>query len=80
MSTYLKEHKNEGIIETLNTIKDIHIIYRKLGIYDFPQKDYKKRINNAIYLLLLKPPAFRVEFNKKMKKESIKPFQKVLKN
>jgi multimeric flavodoxin WrbA len=57
-----------------------HMAYRKLGIYDFPQKEYKARIKNAIFLLLLKSPAFRVEFNKRRKKEMIKPLQKVLEN
>ena len=57
-----------------------HVAYRKLGIYDFPQKEYKTRIRNAIFLLLLKSQAFRGEFNKRMKKESIKPLQKVLEN
>jgi len=56
------------------------VAYRKLGIYDFPQKEYKTRIRNAIFLLLLKSQAFRGEFNKRMKKESIKPLQKVLEN
>ena len=55
-----------------------HVAYRKLGIYDFPQKEYKVRIINAIFLLLLKLPAFRVEFNKRRKKEMIKPLQKIL--
>ncbi|GAG01550.1 unnamed protein product, partial [marine sediment metagenome] len=55
-----------------------HVAYRKLGIYDFPQKEYKVRIINAIFLLLLKLPAFKVEFNKRRKKEMIKPLQKIL--
>ena len=57
-----------------------HVAYKKLGIYDFPQKDYKARITNAIFLFLLKFPAFRVEYNKKIIKEMIKPYQKVLEN
>ncbi len=57
-----------------------YVAYRKLGIYDFPQKEYKTRIQNAIMLLLSKSPAFRREINKRMKKEMIKPLQKVLEN
>jgi len=50
-----------------------HLAYKKLGVYDFPQKEYRTRIQNAILLLLSKLPAFRKEVNKKMKKEMIKP-------
>jgi multimeric flavodoxin WrbA len=57
-----------------------HVTYKRLGTYDFPQKEYKARIKNAVMLLLLKLPAFRVEFNKKITKEMIKPHQKVLEN
>ena len=52
--------------------------YKKLGVFDFPQKKYKSRIQNAIMLLLSKIPAFRREVNKKMKMEMIKPLQKVV--
>lgn len=52
--------------------------YKKLGIFDFPQKKYKMRLRNAIMLLLSKLPAFRKEVSKRMKKEMIKPLQKIL--
>jgi len=55
-----------------------YVAYKKLGVYDFPQKKYKTRIRNAIMLLLSKLPTFRKEVNKRMKKEMIKPLQKVL--
>ena len=55
-----------------------YLAYKKLGAFDFPQKNYKTRIQNAIMLLLSKSPAFRKEINKRMKKEMIKPLQKVL--
>lgn len=55
-----------------------YLAYKKLGVYDFPQKEYKKRIQNAIMLLLSKLPAFRKQVNKKIKKEMIKPLQKEL--
>ena len=55
-----------------------HLAYQKLNVYDFPQKKYKIRIQNAIMLSLSKLPAFRKEVNKKIKKEMIKPLQKVL--
>jgi hypothetical protein len=53
-----------------------YVAYKKLGIYDFPQKEYKTRIQNAIMLLLSRLPAFRREVNKRMKKEMIKPLLK----
>jgi len=55
-----------------------YVAYKKLGTYDFPQKEYKTRIQNAIMLLLSKLPAFRKEVNKRTKKGMIKPLQKVL--
>jgi multimeric flavodoxin WrbA len=55
-----------------------YMAYNKLGTYDFPQKNYKSRIQNAIMLLLSKFPSFRREVNRRMKKEMIKPFEKLL--
>jgi len=62
------------------TFRADHETYRKLGVYDFPHKEYKVRFINAIFLLLLKLPAFRVEFNKRIKSVTIKHHQKVLEN
>jgi hypothetical protein len=53
-----------------------YLAYKKLGVFDFPQKKYKSRIQNAIMLLLSKIPPFRREINKRMKMEMIKPLQK----
>ena len=55
-----------------------YLTYKKLGLFDFPQKNYKMRIQSAIMSLLLKSPAFRKEVNKKMKDEMIKPLQKII--
>ena len=52
--------------------------YKKLGVFDFPRKDYKSRIRNATMLLLSKIPVFRREVNKRMKQEMIKPLQEVV--
>ena len=58
-----------------------HRYYRRHGMYDFPQKDYKVRINNAIMTVLVKIPSIRKEiYNQRIKTEMIKPFQKVLKS
>ena len=56
-----------------------HQFYKKHGIYDFPQKDYKGRIVSQILLLLTKIPTIRKEiYHKRMKEEMIKPLQKAL--
>lgn len=55
-----------------------HEAYKKLGIYDFPQKDYRTRIQNSIMLKLAKVPRIRSQINKRMKKEMVKPLQKAL--
>jgi hypothetical protein len=58
-----------------------HKFYKKHGIYDFPQKDYKARIRNRVLILLTKIPPMRKEiYTKKIKAEMIKPFQNILKN
>ena len=55
-----------------------YLLYKKLGVFDFPQKNYKMRIQSAIMSLLSKSPGFRKKVNKRMKNEMIKPLQKVL--
>jgi len=56
-----------------------HQFYKKHGIYDFPQKDYKGRIVSQILLLVTKIPTIRKEiYHKRMKEEMIKPLQKVV--
>ena len=55
-----------------------YLLYKKLGVFDFPQKNYKMRVQIAIMSLLSKSPGFRKEVNKRMKNEMIKPLQKVL--
>jgi hypothetical protein len=56
-----------------------HKSYRKHGMYDFPQKDYKYRITNSIMALLTKIPAIRKEiYVRRIKTEMVRPFEKVL--
>ncbi|MFC1868652.1 hypothetical protein ACFL0H_11035 [Thermodesulfobacteriota bacterium] len=56
-----------------------HKFYRKHGLYDFPQKDYKRRLTNSIMMLLNEIPSMRKEiYMKRMKTEMIKPLQKIL--
>ncbi len=55
-----------------------YLLYKKLGVFDFPQKNYKTRVQNAIMSLLSKSPGFRKEVNKRLKGEMIKPLQKII--
>ena len=55
-----------------------HRYYKKQGFYDFPQKDYKTRFRNLMIMTLIKIPAFRKEFYKRLEAEMIKPLKKVV--
>ncbi|OGP96327.1 MAG: hypothetical protein A2157_13955 [Deltaproteobacteria bacterium RBG_16_47_11] len=56
-----------------------HQFYKRHGLYDFPQRDYKARVMNSILILLTKIPSMRKEiYRKRMKEEMVKPFQKIL--
>ena len=54
-----------------------HRFYKKHGMYDFPQKNFKTRIRNRIMILLTKIPKVKKEFPKRIIKEMIKPYQKI---
>ncbi|PKN53765.1 MAG: hypothetical protein CVU55_01165 [Deltaproteobacteria bacterium HGW-Deltaproteobacteria-13] len=56
-----------------------HRYYKKHGMYNFPQKNYKWRMINSILVGLTKIPKVRKEFIKRMKKEMIKPCANALK-
>jgi hypothetical protein len=56
------------------------VAYKRLGLYDFPQKRYKKIFKNKILLFLSKSPAFRKEINKRMIAKTIEPLQGVVEN
>ncbi len=56
-----------------------HKFYKRNGLYDFPQKNYKARIVNVIMNFLCSIPSIRKEiYTKRMKPEMIKPLQKVV--
>jgi multimeric flavodoxin WrbA len=55
-----------------------HRAYKKLGIYDFPQRDWGIRALNLVTPLLFKMPRVREEFTRRIKTEMIAPYQKVL--
>jgi multimeric flavodoxin WrbA len=56
-----------------------HRYYKEHGMYNFPQKHYKWRMINSLLVMLMKIPAVRREFVKRMKKEMIKPCANALK-
>lgn len=55
-----------------------HRYYKKHGLYDFPQKQYKTRFRNLVMMTLMKIPAFRKEVYKRLKAEMIKPLKNVV--
>ncbi len=55
-----------------------HKYYKKHGLYDFPQKDYKKRLMADVMTIFSKIPPIRKEFPRRIKKGMIKPYQKYL--
>ena len=54
------------------------VAYRRSGAFDFPQKDLKSRIQNALMLLLSRSPRFRKEVNRRMKDQMVKPLRTFL--
>ncbi len=56
-----------------------HKAYKKLKVYDFPQKNIRVRVQNAIYSLMIKIPSFRKEIYKNQILPSmIVPFKKYI--
>jgi multimeric flavodoxin WrbA len=60
------------------TFQADHRFYKKHGVYDFPQNDYKTRIMGGIFVLLTRIPAFRKEYARRTKSEMVKPLQKIV--
>jgi multimeric flavodoxin WrbA len=56
-----------------------HNYYKNNGYYNFPQKNYKRRLMNSSMIMLTKIPFIRREFVKRIKGEMIKPYANVLK-
>jgi len=55
-----------------------HKFYKENGLYNFPQKDKKSRIQNMIMIILSKIPSMRKDiYQKRLKKEMIKPFENI---
>lgn len=55
-----------------------HRAYKRLGVYDFPQRDLRVRALNGATTVLFKVPRIREEFTARIKEGMIQPYQKVL--
>lgn len=55
-----------------------HRAYKRLGLYDFAQKQWGIRVLNLVIPPLLKVPRFRQEFVSRIKEQMVQPYQKVL--
>jgi hypothetical protein len=55
-----------------------HLYYQRTGIYDFPQYDYRTRVQNVLFGLLLRIPFLRREFQKGIKTGMIAPLKKIV--
>lgn len=55
-----------------------HRYYRRHGFYDFPKRSVATRLREGVYGLLLRIPAFRREFRKRIKDEMVKPLARVI--
>ncbi|WP_052374100.1 hypothetical protein [Methanobacterium sp. SMA-27] len=55
-----------------------HKYYSENGLYDFPQKDMKIRVQNMILILISKIPSIRKDiYQKKLKQEMIRAFENI---
>ena len=52
--------------------------YAKHGIFDYPQKNIRKRLQSGLISLLTTIPAFRAAFFRMAKSKMVKPYQKVV--
>jgi len=55
-----------------------HRYYKKHGLYDFPQYDYKTRLFNLIFPPLLKIPGIRKEFQKHIEQGMVRSYKKII--
>ena len=55
-----------------------HEYYKKHGLYDFPRRSIRTRINEALIRLSLAFPGMQKEFGARIRSEMVKPLQKVV--
>jgi hypothetical protein len=54
-----------------------HRAYKRMGIYDFPQRDLGVRLLNTVGVPLFRIPWVRKAFNSRIKEGMIGPYQRV---
>lgn len=62
------------------TFQADHRYFKKHGLYDFPQKNYKVRRMNAFMMLMTKIPSVRKKFLKILKEQMVKPLKHIAEN
>lgn len=55
-----------------------HLYYKKHGLYDFPQKNLKSRLQNSLMLFLSKFPKVKKEIQLHTKEFMVQPYKKIL--
>ncbi|TCO72197.1 NAD(P)H-dependent oxidoreductase [Marinisporobacter balticus] len=56
-----------------------HNAYKALNVYDFPQKNYKSRIRNFIFMLMCKFPSIRKKiYSNQIKSSMVVPLKKIV--
>lgn len=56
-----------------------HKAYKALNVYDFPQKNYKSKIMNFMFILMCKFPSIRKEiYSNQIKSSMIIPLKKIV--
>lgn len=55
-----------------------HRAYRRMGIYDFPQRDLRTRAVNAVTGLLFRIPKVRQVFTDRIKEGMVQPYRRIL--
>jgi multimeric flavodoxin WrbA len=69
----------DGVWGSLRTVFGAdHRAYRRLGMYDFPQRDLRTRALNALTGVLLRIPVIRNVFVSRIKEGMVQPYRKLL--
>ena len=55
-----------------------HRAYRKLGLYDFPQRNWSQRLANFILIPLLRIPPIKEQFRSRTREGMVVPYKKVV--
>jgi multimeric flavodoxin WrbA len=55
-----------------------HAYYKRHGLYDFPRRSIKRRLQGSFMRLMLMFPGFRKEFRTRIRAEMVKPLEKVV--